>query len=468
MEVFQLAVDRRDAAVDLAAGHAVADGGVNGVGQVDRRRAGRHVDHVALRGEYEHLVREQVDLDVLDKVLGLGVLLRLEQLTDPCERLLARLLIQTLLVLPVRRYAVFRHLVHLGRADLDLERDAGAADDGRVERLVAVRLRGGDIVLEAARDGLVEVVHIAEHVIAVRHGIHDDAHRADVVDFVDGLVLRIHLAVNGVDMLDARGNGVVDVRLPELFGDTLLNALEELLMLLALRLEALDDLVVADGVEDLERKILKLPLDAAHAEAVRDRRVDLHGLERLVSLLALGQELERARVVQAVGELDEDDADILCHREEHLTQILELLLLLGVAQHAQARNAVDELRDRRAELVLDLLVAEFGVLDAVMQECGADGIGIETHLDHDLRDRDRMDDIRLAVAALLPLMGGGGTLVGGADLLDIGLRVLFAHPLEQKFQFVLHSLFPHSLTPPYFAVSAARRSRKYPPYPRKA
>ena len=70
--------------------------------------------------------------------------------------------------------------------------------------------------------------------------------------------------------------------------------------------------------------------------------------------------------------------------------------------------------------------------------------------------------------ALLPLMGGGGALVGGADLLDIGLRVLFAHPLEQEFQFVLHSLFPHSLTPPCFAVSAARRSRKYPPYPRKA
>ncbi len=110
------------------------------------------------------------------------------------------------------------------------------------------------------------------------------------------------------------------------------------------------------------------------------------------------------------------------HREEHLAQILELLLLLGVAQHAQAGNAVDELRDRRAELVLDLLVAEFGVLDAVMQECGADGIGIETHLDHDLRDRDRMDDIRLAVAALLPLMCLGRTFVCRANLLDIRLR----------------------------------------------
>ena len=37
--IFQLAVDRRDAAVDLAASHAVADGGVNRVGEVNRRRA---------------------------------------------------------------------------------------------------------------------------------------------------------------------------------------------------------------------------------------------------------------------------------------------------------------------------------------------------------------------------------------------------------------------------------------------
>ena len=101
-----------------------------------------------------------------------------------------------------------------------------------------------------------------------------------------------------------------------------------------------------------------------------------------------------------------------------------------------------------------------------MQEGGADGVGIEPHLDHDLRDRDRMDDIRLAVAALLSLVGGGGAFIGGADFLYIGLR--FLHSFEQEFQFILHSLFPHSLTPPCFAVSAERRSRKYPPYPRKA
>ena len=85
-------------------------------------------------------------------------------------------------------------------------------------------------------------------------------------------------------MLDARGNGVVDVRLPEFFGDALLNALEELLMLLALRLEALDDLVVADGVENLQRQILQLPLHFLHSQTVGDGGIDLHGLQGLLPL----------------------------------------------------------------------------------------------------------------------------------------------------------------------------------------
>ena len=53
------------------------------------------------------------------------------------------------------------------------------------------------------------------------------------------------------------------------------------------------------------------PFDTAHTQPVRDRRIDLHGFERLVALLALGQELEGTGIVQSVSQLDEDNADIL-------------------------------------------------------------------------------------------------------------------------------------------------------------
>ena len=56
--------------------------------------------------------------------------------------------------------------------------------------------------------------------------------------------------------------------------------------------------------------VLELLAQPLHAHAAGQRRIDLHGL--LGDDLALGRlhMLERAHVVQAVGELDEEDADV--------------------------------------------------------------------------------------------------------------------------------------------------------------
>ena len=58
----QLIGERHDLAVDLCADAAVTDIRVNLVGEVQRRRAGGQRLDLALRGEHEHLVLEQVDL----------------------------------------------------------------------------------------------------------------------------------------------------------------------------------------------------------------------------------------------------------------------------------------------------------------------------------------------------------------------------------------------------------------------
>ena len=108
-----------------------------------------------------------------------------------------------LFVLPVRGDAVFGDLVHLFGANLDLERDAVRTDDGGVERLVHVRLGRADIVLETAQNGTVKVVDDAEHVVAVGHGVDDDAEREEVEHLVHRLILRVHLAVDAVGMLHA-------------------------------------------------------------------------------------------------------------------------------------------------------------------------------------------------------------------------------------------------------------------------
>ena len=55
-------------------------------------------------------------------------------------------------------------------------------------------------------------------------------------------------------------------------------------------------------------------------------RVDLARLERDAAPLVRPQVLERAHVVQAVGELDQDDARVLRHRQQQLAVVLDLLL----------------------------------------------------------------------------------------------------------------------------------------------
>ena len=65
------------------------------------------------------------------------------------------------LVEPVRGHPGFGHAVHAGGADLQFHRRAERADQGGVQRLIAIDLGDGDVVLELARHRFVERVQHA-------------------------------------------------------------------------------------------------------------------------------------------------------------------------------------------------------------------------------------------------------------------------------------------------------------------
>ncbi len=67
------------------------------------------------------------------------------------------------------------------------------------------------------------------------------------------------------------------------------------------------------------------------------------------------------------------------------------------------------------------LDVDLGVLDDVVEERGGDRLLVEAQLDADPRDADRVRDERLARAALLPFVGGGGETEGARDELDSGV-----------------------------------------------
>ncbi len=192
------------------------------------------------------------------------------------------------------------------------------------------------------------------------------------------------------------------------------------------------DLGVAPRVQRLEREILELPLERVDAEAVCERRVHLEGLARLLHLLLLGQRADRAQVVHAVGELDQDDPDVLGHRQDHLAVRLGLRLLPRPELDArELRHPVDEQGDLLAELGRDVVAARAGVLEDVVQERRDDHGRLLAEPGADLRDRDRVHDERLAGLAELAGVALGRVRGGTSDHARVRVRVRLAHERDE-------------------------------------
>jgi hypothetical protein len=145
--------------------------------------------------------------------------------------------------------------------------------------------------------------------------------------------------------------------------------------------------------------------------------------------------------VEPVGELDEDDPDVLGHREEHLPDVLGLLLLVGMgAELGELGDPVDQVGDIGAETLFDVGEVELGVLGDVMEQRRFHGRRVDAEVGHDLRGGDRVRDIRLAGGAELERVRLDGEVERPVELGEIRSRVvpgnrgaeLLARPIERR------------------------------------
>ena len=208
---------RSHGAVDLGAHAMVTDLGMYRVGKVERSGSHAQVHDLALGGEDEDLLVVEVDLERVEKLLGIVNLVvgrpveaALEGVDLVVEALGARCLDRTrttrALIEPVRGDAVFGLLVHLVRADLNLKRARRGTDDRGVKALVVIRLGHVDIVFKAPRHGRPQRVDGAEGGIAVRNRVGDDAQGHQIVDLGELLTLALHLLIDRPIMLRATGD----------------------------------------------------------------------------------------------------------------------------------------------------------------------------------------------------------------------------------------------------------------------
>ena len=232
---------------------------------------------------------------------------------------------------------------------------------------------------------------------------------------------RLQLQPDAVEALDAavdpdhRHLRVLQLR-PDLGEEVFDDALGSAPLLLDPRAQRF----VARGLQILEGELLELVLDLGHAQPVRDGSVNVERLLRRTHTPLVGHELQRPHVVESIRQLDEDDANVVHHRQQHLAEVLDLPLLAGRKRDgADFRDTLDDVRDVVAEGLANSLDRRQGVFDDVVQQAGGHAHDVELHVRQDVGDFERMDEIRLARMADLPLVLEGRKHVRPAEQLEV-------------------------------------------------
>ena len=139
-----------------------------------------------------------------------------------------------------------------------------------------------------------------------------------------------------------------------------------------------------------------------------NRSIDVERLSRDLELLVCGHRLKSAHVVQAVCYLDEDDAYIVVHSKDQLSEILRLgryILLILEHLHRDLGKPLYDLGYLVAKHVADVLFGVLRVLYYIVQECRGYRGGAKSHLvANDIGDRYGVHDVGLSTAASYPCM----------------------------------------------------------------
>ncbi len=276
----------------------------------------------------------------------------------------------------------------------------------------------------------------AERRVAVLHAARDDAERDEVVDLLELDLLPFQLEPDAVQTLDS----AVDanhrhLRVAELRGDLGGQPLDDAGGGLALGLDARAKRLVGHRLEVLEGELLELVLDLGHAEAVGDRRVDVERLLRCPDAAVVRHVLQRPHVVEPIGELDEDDADVVDHRQQHLAEVLDLpLLARREGDRADLRDPFDDVGDIVSECLRNPLDGGQGVFDDVVEEPGGDADDIELHVGEDVRNLERVDEVGLARVADLSLVLEGREHIGPPEQFEVGVRTVGPDLVEKVLE----------------------------------
>ena len=167
----------------------------------------------------------------------------------------------------------------------------------------------------------------AKDAVAIGDRPADDAKAVDVRQTREGEVLFLHLAPDRIGFFRAAIDIGLDLHLFQLEADIGGDLVHHIARFALQGDEAADDRVARIRVQDAEGEVFQLFAHPLHAHAAGKGGEDFHGFAGFLRLLFRLHRLDRAHVVQTVGQFHQDHAQVLGHGHEQLAEVFGLLAL---------------------------------------------------------------------------------------------------------------------------------------------
>ena len=205
-----------------------------------------------------------------------------------------------------------------------------------------------------------------------------------------------------------------------------------ILALTAFNFYLLNQVVINIRLHITEGQVLQLPFNGIDTKTMCQRRINLQCFPGNRLLLMHRHILHRAHIMQTVGQLNQYNADIACHRQKHFAIVFNLAVFLGnIFDFAQLGNTVYQIRYHGAELLFDIVQLVIRILYYIMQKgsCQCFVIHLQSHEDAD--NANRMDNIRFTGFTCLRSVRLVCQLIGLTDKSYLLRRKIFFYTRKQ-------------------------------------
>ena len=203
--------------------------------------------------------------------------------------------------------------MHLLGSDLDFNGLAVWPQHHRMNRLITVRFRVGDVVIELVRHMAIMGVHNTECCVAILQTFSHHAHGTHIEQLIKGEGFLLHLAPDAVDVFRAAINFSLNTLFFHRFAQCADKIVDVMLTVDTTLMQQFRDSFVFIRMQVAEAVVFQLPFELANAETVSERCINIGALFCRQNAFVLRCVFDFAQMSNSLRQFNDHAAEIVHH-----------------------------------------------------------------------------------------------------------------------------------------------------------